>query len=84
MRTIIVVSRCCRRYSGSPETGEFAFKGFYAGEEIERLILLAPTTVQWVKGEDYLLYVKVLLIEKNQLMGEALKVRKLTEVMMLD
>lgn len=84
MNTIIVVSHCDKRHRGTPETGEFAFKGFYAGEEIERLYLIAPLGVRWEKGEDYLLFVKVMLIENKQLTGEVLKLRKLTEVMMLD
>ena len=82
MKTIIVVSTCKRCLT--PGIGEFAFRGFYAGEEIVRLILIAPKGDTWIKGEDYVLYVKVMMLEKHELTGEVLRARKLNEVMMLD
>jgi hypothetical protein len=80
MRTIIVVATCKKVSKNIPSIGEFAFHGFYAGEEISRLKIMAVPGEKWLRNEDYVIYVKVLIISDKHLTGEALKCKKLNEI----
>lgn len=82
MRTLIAISRCLKTRT---ESGEFSFKGFYAGEEIKKLELqLDPGQIPWKKGEDYILYIRVLSIKAGVLTGSVTRSRLLDELVCRD
>lgn len=82
MRTLIAISRCLKSY---PDGGEFSFKGFYVGEEIIRLVLQSASgPIVWKKGEDYVLYIRVLSIETGILKGQVIRSRSLDELVSKD
>lgn len=63
------------------DKAEFSFKGFYAGEEITRLDLKPDTgKAEWIRGEDYILYIRVHSIQQGILRGNVLRSRLLDEL----
>lgn len=83
MKKIIIVSRCVRSWRDELDEarswGSFSFSGFYVGEEIKELLLLAPRGTQW-QSEDYLMYVVVRSCRQGILTGEVLKAKRLEEL----
>ena len=78
MRTLIAITRCLKSHSGR---GEFYFKGFYAGEELKKLDLKSDTGIaEWIRGEDYILYIRVHSIQQGILRGNVLRSRLLDEL----
>ncbi len=79
MRTIIVVATC-KKISKTQGVGEFSFSGYYAGEFIRRLKVLGKGEQKWEKNEDYVMHVEVLLTDRECLVGQVLKTKKLSEI----
>lgn len=85
MKNTIIVSRCLSHWSElNGNWGHFAFKGFLMGEEVTSLILKSPDGIMLEKGEDYLMFVKIVKLSRGKLNGEVLKIKRLSEVMMDD
>lgn len=83
MRTIIVVATC-KKVSKTQGAGEFSFSGYYAGEFIRRLKVLGNSEKKWEKNEDYVIHVEVIFIDQECLVGQALKVKKLSDIFSLN
>jgi hypothetical protein len=80
MKTVIVVSKCQRiRNTAGGWRGYFAFKGFYSGEEVRSLHLLGNGS-EMQRGEDCILYVKVMSLHRGVLTGEVLRWRRLEDL----
>jgi hypothetical protein len=81
MRTVVVVSKCVRARETGPRVwqGDFRFQGCYAGEEVRELHLVGPAP-GWERGEEYVLYVKVMAITAGVMTGEVLRCRRLAEL----
>ncbi len=81
MKTVIVVSKCQRvRVVGSNWNGDFAFKGFYSGEEVRSLHLLGSGR-EMQRGEECILYVKIMSMHRGVLTGEVLRWRRLEDLL---
>lgn len=80
MKTVIIVSKCLRvtKFNKSENWYEFHFKGVCAGEVLEKLVLQGKWDVIQ-KGEEYLLYSRIISIENGILRGIILKARPLHE-----
>lgn len=87
MNRIIVVSRCLRSWGEEHDDGrswgKFSFHGFYAGAEVRELRLRAPPGLVW-RPDDYLIYVAVRSCAGGVLTGEALRARRLDELVCQD
>lgn len=83
MRTIIVVATC-KKVSRDTGAGEFSFSGYYAGEFIRRLKVFGKSELKWEKNNDYIIHVEVILIDQECLVGQALKVKKLSDIFSLN
>ena len=81
MKKIIVVSRCLKIAKKQPQMAEFSFKGYYSGHQIKSLIITQPDDL-WIKSEEYVIYLRIVDIKNNRLIGTALKVKKLSEFLM--
>lgn len=82
MKKIIIVSRCLRVWRDEHDErywGRFSFRGFYAGEEITQLLLLAPRGSSW-RQDDYLMYVVVRSCRQGLLTGEVLRAKCLDQL----
>ncbi len=81
MKTVIIVSKCLRVTKFDPQTSwyEFHFKGVFAGEAIKKVMLLGSQSFSIKKGEEYLMYVKLLSCEQGLLKGTILKAKILDE-----
>lgn len=77
MRTVIIISRCL---DVRPGRNNFHFRGFYAGEEIKSLQLVAIGGLTWVKHAEYVMHVKVVKVEAGVLYGEVLRGKLLSEL----
>lgn len=81
MKTVIIVSKCSRVIkSNSAEVWfQFDFKGAYAGDFLSKVILKGNTKSEIIRGEEYLLYVRVISCLEGALRGEILKAKKLAD-----
>ncbi len=79
MRRIIVVATC-KKASKTQGVGEFSFSGYYAGVFIRRLKVIGNAEQKWEKNEDYVMHVEVILTDRDCLVGQALKTKKLSEI----
>lgn len=81
MKTVIIVSKCSRVIkSNSNEVWfQFDFKGAYAGEFLSKVILKSKEEKGILRGEEYLLYVRVISCLDGVLRGEILKSKRLED-----
>ena len=66
------------------ESGEFHFKGVYAGQIIKKINLMVSLSQKIVLNEDYILHVEVHRIENECLWGKLIKSKALSECFMKD
>lgn len=81
MKTVIIVSKCLRVTKLGPDESwyDFHFKGVCAGVSLKRVVLKGKHDLNLKKGEEYLLYVRMLSCEDGVLKGMVLKSRRLEE-----
>lgn len=81
MKTVIIVSKCLRvtKFHLSQRTYEFHFKGVYAGEVVKKVILQGELKLEIKKGEEYLMYVRLISLQAGILQGHILKLKRLEE-----
>jgi len=80
MKKIILISKCKSSASSDLGWALFSFRGFYLGHEIAQVRLEAKNQ-NWERGEEYVIYLKVVNIERKVLIGETIKARKLSDFM---
>jgi hypothetical protein len=76
MKTVIIISKCLRQ---SGDWHEFHFTGVFAGDSIQKVLLLNADTFAAKVGEEYLIYVQILSFEDGVLRGRILRMRPLNE-----
>jgi hypothetical protein len=81
---ILIISRCVsikKKICGKQSLYHFNFKGYYRGQKIKmiHLISIEPEQIsqQFIKGDDYLLWVKQKQIDQEILVVELLKHKKI-------
>ena len=81
MKTVIIVSKCTRiiKFNQDENWHEFHFKGVCAGEILKRVLLRGRKDFRLKKGEEYLIYVQLISMEKGLLKGVILKHRLLSD-----
>ena len=81
MKTVIIVSKCLRvtKFSSHESDYEFHFKGVCAGEVLRKIILRGSHDCGVKKGEEYLIYLKMISFEGGTLKGVILKVKLIDE-----
>lgn len=81
MKTVIIVSKCLRVTKYTPEESwyEFHFKGVCAGESLRKVLLRGRHDFDIKRGEEYLMYVRMLSFENGTLKGIIIKLKKLDE-----
>lgn len=81
MKTVIIVSKCLRvtKFNLSQMTYDFHFKGVYAGEVVKKVILQGDLGLEVKKGEEYLMYVRLISFHRGILQGHILKLKRLEE-----
>jgi len=75
MKNIIIVSKCQRAINLNMEeqTYDFHFKGVFLGKNLKLINLKCSVDHQLIKGEEYILYVKVERVDSGILYGRILK-----------
>lgn len=81
MKTVIIVSKCIRviKSNQAHTWYQFHFNGVCAGEALRKVLLKARQDFQIQKGEEYLMYVRLVSCEAGTLRGEVLKLKLLSE-----
>lgn len=81
MKTVIIVSKCLRvtKYNPVESWYEFHFKGVCAGEALRKVLLRGRHDFGIKRGEEYLIYVRMISFENGILKGVIIKIRKLEE-----
>ena len=81
MKTVIIVSKCLRvtNFKSSEKSYEFHFKGVYAGEVVQKVILYGSEKLSISKGEEYLMYIQFLTLICGTLTGKVIKIKLLDE-----
>lgn len=77
---ILLLSRCLCNYT-SDKNGyrysKFHFKGYYLGQKIIGIEAAQPSELDFDSGEDYLLWIKAISIEKGILNAVVIKAKKI-------
>lgn len=76
MKTVVIVSKCMGR---TGQWYQFHFKGVYGGESLQKVFLLGGREFGIQKGEEYLMYVRLISCLDGELKGQILKLRPLEE-----
>lgn len=81
MKTVIIVSKCTKidRLTASEGRYHFHFKGVCGGESLRAVELIGRRDFGIIKGEEYLLYVKLDSCFGGTLRGTILRARPLSE-----
>ncbi len=81
MKNIIIVSKCIRisPFSSDENTYFFHFRGVFAGDLLKEVKLRGRKDFQIKRGEEYLIYVQMISLEKGVLSGKILKIRPLED-----
>lgn len=81
MKTVIIVSKCQRvtKINSFENWYHFHFKGVCAGEILKKICLRGAKELGIKKGEEYLIYLRLLKFEEETLMGEIIKIRPIND-----
>lgn len=81
MKTVIIVSKCSHviKLNSSESWFQFHFKGVCAGEALRKVMLKGRKDFNIKKGEEYLMYVRLISCSQGVLKGEILKLKLLTD-----
>ncbi|MFL5783915.1 MAG: hypothetical protein ACJ76H_04835 [Bacteriovoracaceae bacterium] len=81
MKNIIIVSKCVRisPYSSEENNYYFHFKGVFAGDLLKEVVLRGRKEFHIERGEEYLIYVQMIALEKGTLWGKILRIKPLDE-----
>jgi hypothetical protein len=81
MNTVIIVSKCLRvtNFTFNKKKYEFHFRGVFVGNKIRRIELTGASDLNIKKGEEYILYVKIVTLENGIIKGFILKSRDLEQ-----
>lgn len=81
MNTVIIVSKCLRvtKFTFDKRKFEFHFKGVLKGIRIKKIELVGLENLGIKQGQEYILYVKIVAIERDKMKGEVLKSRELQD-----
>ena len=81
MNNVIIVSKCLRviNFTFNKKKYLFHFRGVYVGKKIRRVELVGDDTLNILKGEEYVLYVKIVSIEDHIVKGTIIKFRDIEE-----
>ena len=81
MKTVIIVSKCLRviKLNRSEIWYQFHFKGVFAGESLGKVLLKCHKEPHPQKNEEYLIYVRLLSVERGVLKGEILRIKNLED-----
>ncbi len=81
MKTVIIVSKCSRvsKINHTESWYQFHFKGVCGGESLRHVMLKGRKDFNILKGEEYLMYVRLISCSEGILKGEILKAKPLSD-----
>jgi hypothetical protein len=82
MNNVIIVSKCLRvtNFTFNKKKYVFHFRGVYVGKKIRKVELVGDDSLNILKGEEYVLYVKIVSIDKDIVRGTIIKFRDIEEL----
>ncbi len=82
MNNVIIVSKCLRvtNFTFNKKKYAFHFRGVYVGKKIRKVELVGDHSLNIIKGEEYVLYVKIVSIDNDIVRGTIIKCRDVEEL----
>lgn len=82
MNNVIIVSKCLRvtNFTFNKKKFLFHFRGVYVGKKIRKIELVGDCNLSILKGEEYVLYVKIVSFENHVVRGTIIKFRDIEEL----